>query len=550
LPLHIVKIIVDHVVGSSRLALDGVCKYLQEYEDLLKPLQWVSRNFRAIAFSALHSHGLVSMIGPEIENNLVLPISFGNQPQRVIRNLEVELDERLIHSGQTLDLLALVPCGKCVIPFVQTLTFLFVSSDLDPNEETNWVTAEAHINAFVYRIKLMVPRVSEIKVRPRYFGHPFQVTQHFGSLITQLFNITGRIDYTDVGNTVLPVELSLERIVDLTRIKLTLTSGTYDSGQFMQLTRQSAATLQIIDIESRAIAVCDLVRDSAGSYVTYPSLFKLRVVQGMDSNTRRWLSISNDVVLFPRLRSLFVRPYYSFVDDAAFRGNANVLESLDLMLDGLTVSMLHQRSVFSANSHPKLQQVNLVYFDGYLPDCFTTLAEYMRFALSIGPMASARGLSGVFGKAGLMPVLPLIGNHPCIQVLSLLNVPVSFWDVINLVKLLPLLTDFYAYLQSIGTLPSGVAKNKLVNYVRSTYAPMSRRFRCWHLKCIVYVSLEIAVRCVLLLALACPNMDYAAIAPPSRVAFMELMKKAIDSREFQPYAPRLRRLLFDGPLDC
>ncbi|KAJ2780832.1 hypothetical protein GGI18_003784, partial [Coemansia linderi] len=116
--------------------------------------------------------------------------------------------------------------------------------------------------------------------------------------------------------------------------------------------------------------------------------------------------------------------------------------------------------------------------------------------------------------------------------------------------LLPLLTDFYAYPQSIGTLPSGVAKNKLVNYVRSTYAPMSRRFRCWHLKCVVYVSLEIAVRCVLLLALACPNMDYAAIAPPSRVAFMELMKKAIDSREFQPYAPRLRRLLFDGPLDC
>ncbi|KAJ2878841.1 hypothetical protein H4R27_005625, partial [Coemansia aciculifera] len=50
-----------------------------------------------------------------------------------------------------------------------------------------------------------------------------------------------------------------------------------------------------------------------------------------------------------------------------------------------------------------------------------------------------------------------------------------------------------------------------------------------------------------LLALACPNFDYAAAAVTRNGQsqfFMEQMEKTIDSDRFKPYAPRLRRLIF------
>ncbi|KAJ2822855.1 hypothetical protein FBU31_004467 [Coemansia sp. 'formosensis'] len=230
-----------------------------------------------------------------------------------------------------------------------------------------------------------------------------------------------------------------------------------------------------------------------------------------------------------------------------FRGNSATLKSLDVLLCCPSASMLCRCNVFTPSSHPKLQQLNLVYFDSALPDSFTTVNDFMQFVLSIAPNAPGQDISSFFGTTGLMPALPLLGDHPCIQVLSLTNVPLSFWDVIVVVKSLPLLTDFYAYPQSCEPLPSGATKAKLPDYVCPTYAPLSQRFRCWHLKCYICTNLAVTVRCVLLLALACPNFDYAAIAPSYRVAFMELMKKAIAAKEFEPYASRLRRLLFLGP---
>ncbi|KAJ2098538.1 hypothetical protein GGI09_003263 [Coemansia sp. S100] len=53
------------------------------------------------------------------------------------------------------------------------------------------------------------------------------------------------------------------------------------------------------------------------------------------------------------------------------------------------------------------------------------------------------------------------------------------------------------------------------------------------------------VTSMLLLALACPNFDYAAAPSSQRELFMEVMEKDIFSDLFKPYVPRLRRLLFN-----
>ncbi|KAJ2576993.1 hypothetical protein GGH95_003579, partial [Coemansia sp. RSA 1836] len=47
LPPHVVKIIVDHVAGCSRLRYDRIANDSDEYKLLQMPLLWVCHNFRA-----------------------------------------------------------------------------------------------------------------------------------------------------------------------------------------------------------------------------------------------------------------------------------------------------------------------------------------------------------------------------------------------------------------------------------------------------------------------------------------------------------------------
>ncbi|KAJ2055108.1 hypothetical protein GGI17_006740 [Coemansia sp. S146] len=54
LPYHVVKLIVDHVAGSSRLQFDGVTTNSDEYRILQVPLLWVCHNFRAFLSYPAH----------------------------------------------------------------------------------------------------------------------------------------------------------------------------------------------------------------------------------------------------------------------------------------------------------------------------------------------------------------------------------------------------------------------------------------------------------------------------------------------------------------
>ncbi|KAJ2826311.1 hypothetical protein FBU31_003480, partial [Coemansia sp. 'formosensis'] len=51
LPLHIVRRIVHHVAGCSRLQLDGAGYDHQKRPELLMPLLWVCRNLRDVVYS-------------------------------------------------------------------------------------------------------------------------------------------------------------------------------------------------------------------------------------------------------------------------------------------------------------------------------------------------------------------------------------------------------------------------------------------------------------------------------------------------------------------
>ncbi|KAJ2342348.1 hypothetical protein GGH92_005414 [Coemansia sp. RSA 2673] len=122
----------------------------------------------------------------------------------------------------------------------------------------------------------------------------------------------------------------------------------------------------------------------------------------------------------------------------------------------------------------------------------------------------------------------------------------QLWEVIALVKALPLLSELYMAVPTIDPWPTGIPKHKLPAYVIANYAPTSGRFRCWHFCINSDNGFKNVVRCVLLLALVCPNFDFATIDIGYREKFMMCMKKMINTDGFRPHATRLRRLLFGG----
>ncbi|KAJ2872873.1 hypothetical protein GGH93_003687 [Coemansia aciculifera] len=176
---------------------------------------------------------------------------------------------------------------------------------------------------------------------------------------------------------------------------------------------------------------------------------------------------------------------------------------------------------------------------------FNTDVDYMQFVLSIGPNAPVRDICYPLTNPVLQYMLPVFGEYACIQVLMLETLHLHLWDVIALIKTLPLLSDLHTLYPAIGALPYGVAEPELPEYVIANYAPTGKRFRCCHFSIDPTGDVNNSVRCVLLLALVCPNFDYAAIYMCIQI-FMIHMRAMIATDEFRPYESRLRRLLFGG----
>ncbi|KAJ2450016.1 hypothetical protein GGF42_004598, partial [Coemansia sp. RSA 2424] len=372
---------------------------------------------------------------------------------------------------------------------------------------------------------------------------------HLIDVAHQLFNIVETpmvLTYSIDGFT---GYLDLEPVGSLVRLECYVRN---DKDAFLPLTLRSAQTLQTLELHVTDMPdISGLIRDpDSGEYVEYSRLQKLRIYMIHDTTAPQKL-IFNGAVPFPSLRRLNIDRICPFDDDVLFRGNRASLESFSVTLLPATVAMLQRYNVFTPTSHPKLQCVDIQPPLQETINLFSSAATYMQFVLSIAPKSSVRRIYDLidFGKA-LQPALALLGNHTTIQVPSILNVSLSIWDAFDLIKSLPLLSDLRAAATTLEELPQGIDMTELPEYVRSTYTPMGVRFRCW---VIGYrapdINQELAT-CMLLLALACPNFDYAAVDHSNRKPFMKAVREKIAEPGFTKYAPRLERLLFDGWTGC
>ncbi|KAJ1910137.1 hypothetical protein LPJ71_003283 [Coemansia sp. S17] len=556
LPLHVAQLIVDYVLYGGSSQLFGGPK------PSLKPLLWVCRNFRTIVCSQVSENFMIKFdrcqdklesewrYKSPIYGQLDLP------ERRFVKELNLWLDEQSVYSGKLLDMMLHEFYNAGTFPMVRSV--LFRVMPLPKPEERTVVesvdadSAEANLNAFVRHVKLMAPNVKNIKVWGSDDRHhqPLMPSSRFQTMAARLFMLTGRIDFVSTSED-LRIDLPLNEVHNVVHIS-------HDSPecnwQLFSLVRHCAPTLESLALTTRNFddRLSSLIRSDDGTYTTYPRLrtLSLHSYSNVESSSE---PVFEGAVPFPNLRHLHINKFYTFGDDVLFRGNAATLQGLQLVLNPFAVDLLRRYKVFTPTSHPNLQIVKIMRITGLIERSFQGAADdYIKFVLMIGPNATVREIGsrktvddfrGVQPDTHLLcPALPMLVECPWIKVLMLSDMRLELWDALNLVKLLPLLTDLYTDGITLNTTPDGVTADELPTYVVTTHGLTSERFRCWHIIDFCSGGYDVLASCVLLVALACPNFEYISHPFSLRKKILEPMVKMSSAARFERYKPRLERL--------
>ncbi|KAJ2057611.1 hypothetical protein GGI17_005546 [Coemansia sp. S146] len=117
----------------------------------------------------------------------------------------------------------------------------------------------------------------------------------------------------------------------------------------------------------------------------------------------------------------------------------------------------------------------------------------------------------------------------------------SLWEVLSLIKSLPLLTDMHTMEAHIHPLPSGLTASELPAYVLTNYGSTSNRLQCWHLSSIEF-KVEVCAMCLLLLALVCPNFSSMTHRDLKPKKVLKKMVEFSNAGDFKQHSQRLERL--------
>ncbi|KAJ2583394.1 hypothetical protein GGH95_001022 [Coemansia sp. RSA 1836] len=157
---------------------------------------------------------------------------------------------------------------------------------------------QANIESFAQVIKMMAPLVREVEVLCGMVGDDEVIESKFAEkLMARLFRLAPRIAHSLYSMLSSHVKLRTDGIYDLTHVDI----ETDDIGPDLQLTRQSAMTLQYLRIKAHDRGdISGLIKDPGGNYVEYRQLrvLKLDHYTEFDSENK---PVAPSAVLFPRL---------------------------------------------------------------------------------------------------------------------------------------------------------------------------------------------------------------------------------------------------------
>ncbi|KAJ2410743.1 hypothetical protein GGI10_004485 [Coemansia sp. RSA 2530] len=566
LPSHIVELVVNYVADYTPSLFKELGSGSYDSEWLLQsqmPLLWVCRNFREVVYSHYYRACELEYDGelggadtnwPDWPDCLE---EFANPTLSMVKELTVNVDAWTTFNGKFLEALSRTPYSGCPLPRVRTIKIRLSSETPDEVASIRPSSIRANISDFVSRLLEMAPAADKISISGIHceWHLPKNVQPYFLAFMLKLCQSFRHIEYKVYSGA----ETFSSRQIDTIRELVYLQYYIHDDcEQALQLARQNAPTLKTLIIFISCVSdILHLIQDTNGSYAQYPCLRTLELHNDVSlSFSYEMMSITPlrskqamtrlpafaGATPFPGLRRLSIQIDYPFSDDVLFRGNEATLEYLDLQLSHTLIDRIRKYKVFTPDSHPKLQYVKIRQFRDDRVRNFTSTETYVQFALSIAPHAQAREIEDVPFDAKFPLFQALFEGVPDIQILELSVIRLTFWDIVSLVKSLPNLTYLYTQHPKFGRMPRGVTVKELPEYVLSKHAPVSERFRRWYIGCTSEYRPNELARCVLLLALLCPNFKYLdSVHRKDHIIFA--MKTVAAKQGFREHSQRFESFL-------
>ncbi|KAJ2810311.1 hypothetical protein GGI24_007044, partial [Coemansia furcata] len=255
LPLHVVKLIVEHVVGSSRLKFDGVELDSAKYKKLLEPLCQICDNFRTIACSLYYNDYNICIYIRSDEVDIEEcswtkhADSLDHSACLISREIQLRVHVCDIYEGKAFQLLTTEPYDYSAFRNARKLTFdLVTECSWDEDSEYTFEGADANILAFVQRIKEMAPRVCTVRLSITDMDGYLILSSgmRLRFLLSNLSKLTATTLYIN-GCAQLMECPDLAQACSLTSIDSEIGK---DPSNTLQLARLTAETLLTIDIWS------------------------------------------------------------------------------------------------------------------------------------------------------------------------------------------------------------------------------------------------------------------------------------------------------------
>ncbi|KAJ1666651.1 hypothetical protein EV178_002082 [Coemansia sp. RSA 1646] len=286
-----------------------------------------------------------------------------------------------------------------------------------------------------------------------------------------------------------------------------------------------------------------LFYDDNDQPITYPKLRKLDYHLVSFVKAEDMLSLDESIVPFPALTHLNWPTTYTFADDTLFRGNSDALEYLNVVFDTNLIDILERYSVFSGGKYSKLRHITAS--KSYsIHTAQMSFESFARFAISL--ISPATRSFKMIDHSPCQPLFDTISTNAFaenIQILNLGATKLVLLDMLDLIKLLPNITDFTCLPGGIGS-DLGKKRGKSMLDLHADYYPLSHRLKCW----VIPYTNSIPVRSIALasisLAILCTNFTFTALPHSKRKVYHSELTKALAIEEYSKYAEKIQLLFY------
>ncbi|KAJ2402310.1 hypothetical protein GGI23_000806 [Coemansia sp. RSA 2559] len=315
-------------------------------------------------------------------------------------------------------------------------------------------------------------------------------------------------------------------------------------GLFHRMLEISATILESLDIVNfHGEHLRSLFYHDEGQPMTYPKLRKLKFHFVKFVKDQDIISLDETIVPFPALTHLSWQAAYAFLDDTVFRGNSATLEYLDITLDASLVSILDRYKVFSSGKYSKLRHISVTKSSSINVE-LKEFVSFVRYAISlISPATKSFKLVDYSPRQPLTDIIPTSIFAENIQVLNLSATKLVLLDMLDLIKLLPNMTNFTCFPGGVGS-EMGKKRGPPIQRLEAEYYPLSHRLKCWAVSNTSGIPLRSIALSSLALAILCPNFTYTALPPDKRNMYNFELHKITAGGGYDKYAEKIKRLQF------